>query len=98
VYVRKVVIHRSYFVVVVDVLVDGDNDDDPVAFPVWFVVVAGGHSGSVGSGQSPGSGASLSAASAYTKKDGAVIATTAKVNVLIEKQSIFVFILQSILN
>ena len=81
-------------------LVDGDNDDDPVAFPVWFVVVAaaGGHSGSVGSGQSPGSGASLSAASAYRKKDGAVMASTAKVIVPIEKQSIFVFIQQSILN
>jgi hypothetical protein len=60
------------------------------------VAVAGGHSGSVGSGQSPGSGASLSAAFAYIKKDGVVIASIPIDNIAIEG-NIFVFIQQSIL-
>jgi hypothetical protein len=73
-----------------------DEEDAAVVFPVWFVVVAGGHSGSVGSGQSPGSGASLSAAFAYTKTDGVVIASIAIANVAI-KEGIFIFIQESIL-
>ena len=77
-------------------VVDDDEEEDAVAFPVWFVVVAGGHSGSVGSGQSPGSGTSLSAAFAYTKKDGVVVASIAIANVAI-KESIFIFIQESIL-
>ena len=54
-------------------------------------VAAGGHNGSVGSGQSPGSGASLSAAFAYTTKYGVVIAIIAMAKVAI-KEGIFIFI------